>query len=668
MRIFNFYAGLDLLEVELKRSASCQRLGLTLCYGGNEGDTEIYVSRIEPGSIADRCKRMFVGDQILQINNINVKSRQEAIQHFANESERIVLLLARPSVEQDDDEENYEEEHVIFEEHLTNGTALNIEKPLGTLAEHEDSTTENSQTHEKDSGLSGLSRTDSEPEQQQRQRMEQANEQKSRSSMEQSFENELTRLHAEMENIRLECARLMNQRNTSTPKSNQQPQQTSTTPQTQAQQALSLMNMIEKLSTSVHQSSGKALSNISNSTKTTVIERQSRGTETPPPPAHQQQNPQSSFGSNFLQTPKMSRKPTANLQSQQQTPRMLHRQKKIYDETTSSAYNTGGDSCRSTPNNQHLQFMPPPRRPIHLTVAQKHIDVSNFSTATTSENPYHTIETPVANTPIANQFRLPRFNVQPPQPPLQIPPVQPDNRTNSKNFPAQRFVQPVPQISFQPGDTMYTTADKLAETIALQQRLLRQAVNEPTIYSNQKSSSLYAPQNEYHTIRTNDSQKNSTYEWKVKRRADGSRYITRRPIRSQILKAREEQLNRERTGLSTDDDAASELKTGKFWSRQERKEHIQRQREKKLKKHQFLMQKQKHGHPDQLIQTLSHRKQIRHSGQQFFDKFTTIQEFLAHGARDPSLRPAGGILERHHCLSNYKFKTQHHISFLLFCT
>lgn len=103
-------------------------------------------------------------------------------------------------------------------------------------------------------------------------------------------------------------------------------------------------------------------------------------------------------------------------------------------------------------------------------------------------------------------------------------------------------------------------------------------------------------------------------------------------------------MNRERTGLSTDDDAASELKTGKFWSRQERKEHIQRQREKKLKKHQVLMQKQRSGNPDQLIHELSHRKQMRHSGQQFFDKFTTIQEFLTHGTRDPGLRPAGGIL------------------------
>jgi hypothetical protein len=210
------------------------------------------------------------------------------------------------------------------------------------LPEHDDSTTENSQAHEKDSGLSGLSRTtDSEPEQLQKAAM---NDQKSRASMERSFESELAKLHSEMENIRLECARLMNQRNAT---KNESPNVSKSS--SQAQQALSLMSMIEKLSSSYHQTGSLIQSNTSDSTKVTVIERKSQGTETPPPINHQP----TSFVANFLQTPKMSRKNITN--NSLQTPRTLRRQQKVVYDQTSSAYGTGGDSCRSTPN------IPPPR-------------------------------------------------------------------------------------------------------------------------------------------------------------------------------------------------------------------------------------------------------------------------------------------------------------------
>lgn len=49
-------------------------------------------------------------------------------------------------------------------------------------------------------------------------------------------------------------------------------------------------------------------------------------------------------------------------------------------------------------------------------------------------------------------------------------------------------------------------------------------------------------------------------EWKVKRRADGTRYIARRPIRNRILRNRELKLSEERAGLTTEDDTISELK------------------------------------------------------------------------------------------------------------
>lgn len=73
-------------------------------------------------------------------------------------------------------------------------------------------------------------------------------------------------------------------------------------------------------------------------------------------------------------------------------------------------------------------------------------------------------------------------------------------------------------------------------------------------------------------------------EWKVKRRPDGTRYITRRPIRNKLLKERALQIMEERCGITTDDDAVSELKIGRYWSREERKRHLERARDRKQRK------------------------------------------------------------------------------------
>lgn len=45
-----------------------------------------------------------------------------------------------------------------------------------------------------------------------------------------------------------------------------------------------------------------------------------------------------------------------------------------------------------------------------------------------------------------------------------------------------------------------------------------------------------------------------------------------------------------------------------------------------------------------MIVQLSHNKMMRRKGQLLFDKFTTVQEFLAHGNRDPSNPLNDGIL------------------------
>ena len=77
-------------------------------------------------------------------------------------------------------------------------------------------------------------------------------------------------------------------------------------------------------------------------------------------------------------------------------------------------------------------------------------------------------------------------------------------------------------------------------------------------HSNNINESVVSQCNGSNVINTSD----KLWEWKVKIRKDGTRYVTRRPsARSDILKEREMVLNRERmSGMTTDDDAMSELK------------------------------------------------------------------------------------------------------------
>lgn len=80
--------------------------------------------------------------------------------------------------------------------------------------------------------------------------------------------------------------------------------------------------------------------------------------------------------------------------------------------------------------------------------------------------------------------------------------------------------------------------------------------------------------------------------WKVKRRQDGTRYIVRRPARTRMLRDRALRINAERENhhelTTTEDDTISEIKTGRYWTREERKKHIERARERRQQQQQQL--------------------------------------------------------------------------------
>uniref|UniRef100_A0AC35GVJ0 Uncharacterized protein n=1 Tax=Panagrolaimus sp. PS1159 TaxID=55785 RepID=A0AC35GVJ0_9BILA len=549
--------------------------------------------------------------------------------------EELIRLLEHDClVLPDNDDSNDEDEEIanvteadlqqIANCHRTGSTNNATLSPLPENDDGDGQLTENS-GFEKDSGLSRA--TDSDPD---LIGLSGPGQLSQTGTSDRALEHELAFLRKEMETIRLECDRLLNKHNSAEKRVAQQ-----------VQQATNLMHTIDRLT-----APQSPYRQILNSTGTSV-------TSSPTPQYFSQQQPQQQQQQQQQQTncsqfsPHMgyerrSKHPITNPYHPSGNPHVSigatiginGRLRPLQHEETSSAYNTGGDSCRSTPLKGEYAHVidtttnTPPRRPIHLTTKERIIEPP---LSPNSENQYHTIETPMSNATTVH-FR-PSGSIitnHPPFPTTSIP----------KREKIQLQQQ---QIFYKPGDIMYTSPENLAETIALQQRLLRQAMVDQGHHSKPGSSkhihgqSISHKQNE----KIDPAQK---YEWKVKRRSDGTCYITRKPLRNQLLKAREEQLNKERHGLSTDDDAASELKTGRFWSREERKRHLEHAREKKATKMQIAMQKVSVNPSEQMIMQLSNRKQMRRSGKQLFDKFTTLQEFLAHGSRDPSAGQIGGIL------------------------
>uniref|UniRef100_A0AAR2LEC5 PDZ domain-containing protein n=1 Tax=Pygocentrus nattereri TaxID=42514 RepID=A0AAR2LEC5_PYGNA len=135
-------------------------------------------------------------------------------------------------------------------------------------------------------------------------------------------------------------------------------------------------------------------------------------------------------------------------------------------------------------------------------------------------------------------------------------------------------------------------------------------------------------------------------EWKVKVRSDGTRYITKRPVRDRLLRERALKIKEERSGgMTTDDDAMSEMKMGRYWSKEERKQQLLRAKEQRRRRE--LMQRCRldslkespqssgEGRKEVSIIELSHRKMMKKRNKKILDNWMTIQELMTHGAKAP---------------------------------
>ena len=207
------------------------------------------------------------------------------------------------------------------------------------------------------------------------------------------------------------------------------------------------------------------------------------------------------------------------------------------------------------------------------------------------------------------------------------------------------------QLYAQYADVMYTNKANLQHTITLQQKLFEQQLAQRASVSPSTSHGSRLPDvcSSVPATPTSPTQnpqlgtssgENVKMKWVVKRRSDGSRYISRRPVRNELLKARARKVAEERCGMTTDDDAVSEMKVGRYWNKDERRHHMEKVREHKRHKEQIMRHKMEtlketeESQKEPNIVELSHRKMMRHKAKKVLDNFVTVQEMLAHGNRD----------------------------------
>uniref|UniRef100_A0A0K0EN72 PDZ domain-containing protein n=1 Tax=Strongyloides stercoralis TaxID=6248 RepID=A0A0K0EN72_STRER len=688
-------------EVVLLRSTLNQRLGLTLCYQHNDylNQDAIFINEIEKNSVAGNCKKIQIGDQIIQVNGINVRSRAQAMSEFSKQNLQVTMLLARSfnmdinnsnGIEERSGEEtikgipkrSFSKSRCINRNHSNLSPLPEQSASLECDIDDELLTDQNSNNSglEKDSGLSRG--TDSDPDiytvpydnlekvnnllkvsppsikmiPQQKQNNKTNPASPNTVKFEKNLEEELKNLHLEMELIKKDCDNLITMSSTFVPPKN-----------------LTNNNINKNIMSGI--------------IKSPILQR-------PLPTPVGIINKTHLIGNSSL--------PNSPILSVRNGGKKYPHFANIIEET-SSAYNTGNDSCRSTPNkndqinfidttlqhiktlnkhqllagdsastmgpflsstignqpksvllkssqssnNQHIenQRQNKSQKEVHFNdnpsiIIHKNIDINKKE-----EGTYHTVK----NHP---KFRLPKYTIK-------------NQILMSKPLKSSTLKKTKESIKYRPGETTYARPEDLEETIKLQQQALRKAIankeeihcssslpSSPAISQSKISDKTlkHATHKQSNTLSLTQKVKSSqttdpiNYEWKVKRRSDGSRYIIRRPLRTHQIRAqREEQLNKERTGISTDDDAASEMKLGKFWTREERKKHLEKAKAYKQRQLQKLIDHEKNI-PDQMIVNLSNKKMMKKKGQQVYDKFVTIQEFLTHGSRDPNCPVIEGVL------------------------
>ncbi|XP_053576855.1 E3 ubiquitin-protein ligase PDZRN3 isoform X2 [Bombina bombina] len=633
---------LELEEIDLYRLNSQDKLGLTVCYRtDDEDDTGIYVSEIDPNSIAAKDGRIREGDRIIQINGIDVHNHEEAVALLTSEDTRnVFLLVARPELQLDeswiDDDRNeflddlhmdmLEEQHNQAMQFTANVLQQKkLEEDGGTT----DTATILSNQLEKDSGVG---RTDESTRNDESSEQENNGDDHTTSSntlgslkklmysqdtlgsgdMQFSNESFISADYTDADFLGIpmdECERFREllELKCQVQSANQRSRYYSSTMDTNKSDQDSVDRELEMLNEELHTIELECLNIVR---------------------AHKMQQLKEQYRESWMLHNSGFRNYNTSIDVRRHELSDITELPEKSDKDSSSAYNTG-ESCRSTPLTLEIS----PDNSLRRTADA--LNCPNVEGAA-SNVVHNASQKNIRLSSDSRESSPARYNY----------PAK-DVGSNKETDDKDRKTSDVGKNQSESEKLSNTFAPPYRHSPYKHAHIPAHAQHYQSYMQliQQKSAVEYA-QSQMSLVSMCKDLSNNTeprMEWKVKVRSDGTRYITKRPVRDKLLRERAIKIKEERSGMTTDDDAISEMKMGRYWSKEERKQHIRKATEQR-KRREFMMQsrldclKEKQTTEDNKevsIIDLSHKKMMKKRNKKIFDNWMTIQELLTHGTKSP---------------------------------
>ncbi|XP_031461602.1 E3 ubiquitin-protein ligase PDZRN3 isoform X2 [Phasianus colchicus] len=632
---------LELEEVDLHRVNSQDKLGLTVCYRtDDEDDTGIYVSEIDPNSIAAKDGRLREGDRIIQINGIEVQNREEAVALLSSEeSKNISLLVARPEIQldegwMDDDRNDFLDDlhmDMLEEQHHQ---AMQFTASMLQQKKHEedggttDTATILSNQHEKDSGVG---RTDDSTRNDESSEQENNADDHTTSSNTLGSQKKLTYSHdtlgsgdmqfsnesfisADCTDVDFlgipvdECERFRELLELKCQVKSANPY------------SLYYHTSTLDMSKSDQESVDKELEMLNEELRNIELECLNIVR------AHKMQQLKDQYREPWMLHNSGFRNYNTSIDVRRHELSDITELPEKSDKDSSSAYNTG-ESCRSTPLTLEISPDNSLRRTaegincqgnegaVAYNVSQKNLFAGSESHESSTGKCHSAAKDPDTSKQMECKERKASDGSKSPT----------QGQKSSGSYVSPYHHSPYKHAHIPAHAQHYQSYMQLIQ----QKSAVEYAQSQMSLVSMCKDFS--ASQNE------------PRMEWKVKVRSDGTRYITKRPVRDRLLRERAIKIKEERSGMTTDDDAISEMKMGRYWSKEERKQHLVKAKEQR-KRREFMMQsrldclKEQQGAEEKKemnIIELSHKKMMKKRNKKIFDNWMTIQELLTHGTKSP---------------------------------